>query len=66
MKTLNNIDRHRYKGWTITYSDRAPVTGRWMAAKYGIRMCNTTEDGLKRMIDVNVHDKWHATAHLPN
>jgi hypothetical protein len=65
MQVITAVGFCRYKGWRVTYSANAPVTGRWKATKYGISMCHTTEEGLKRMIDVNLHDKWYATAHLP-
>lgn len=65
MKVIAAVGFCRYKGWRVSFSDNAPITGRWSATKYGISMCHTTEDGLKRMIDNNLHDKWHATAHLP-
>jgi hypothetical protein len=36
-----------YKGWTIQNEPSAPVTGRWKAYRYGVRIGASTLDMLK-------------------
>lgn len=43
-----------YKGWSIDYDVRRPVTGTWRAERYGIGMCAGTKEALYRMIDTKV------------
>lgn len=41
-----------YKGWSIF--DRAchPITGRWVAFRYGVRVCARTESELIEILDL--------------
>jgi hypothetical protein len=50
---LRAVERERldYRGWSMGYSARAPVTGAWRATRHGVGMCAGTADALKRMID---------------
>ena len=46
------MDRY-YRGWAI-YDNGAqchPITGRWQAWRWGVRIGTTTQEGLIRMID---------------
>lgn len=45
-----------YKGYTIYEHHGAPVTGRWRAEHFGVGMCNSTREGLMRMIDQRVRE----------
>lgn len=40
-----------YRGWEIWESATAPVTGRWQAIRFGVKMGTTTKEGIKLMID---------------
>lgn len=40
-----------YCGFTISHSPIAPVTGRWTAERYGVRMSARSADELRHMID---------------
>jgi hypothetical protein len=46
-----------YRGWSISFSDARPVTGKWRAERHGVGMGAGTEDALYRMIDAKVADK---------
>lgn len=43
--------RNRYKGWLITYGACLPVTGRYLATRYGVEMCAHSYGALMHMID---------------
>ena len=48
-----------YRGWTM-YDNGAgshPITGRWFAKQWGVRIGTTTRDGLIRMIDQRIADR---------
>jgi len=52
------MDGETYLGWRIydngpTYH---PVTGRWVAIRYGVRMGHNDGEGLKRMLDQRDYD----------
>lgn len=48
-----------YRGWRITYDPLRPVTGTWRAARYGVGMCNNSEESIRRMVDTKVEEKHH-------
>ncbi len=45
------MDGSMYNGWRISYCGGAPVTGRWYALRFGVRMSANTEEQLRTMID---------------
>jgi len=47
----------KYRGWNIWRGPDHPITGQWRADRFGIRMGNTTREGLLRMIDLRVEDE---------
>ena len=46
-----------YRGWALSYVPNNPVTSRWVATKYGVRMNAHTKEALKSMIDERRKDK---------
>lgn len=57
MSAIGSIEDHgEYRDWKITYDAWLPVTGRWRAEWRAVGMCNSTEEGLKRMIDWKVKE----------
>jgi hypothetical protein len=46
-----------YRGWEIYQDINAPITGRWKALRFGVRIGNTTKEGVKRMIDAKIEDE---------
>jgi len=47
----------RYKGWLVSFSHNAPVTGKWRAERFGVGMCAGTAEQLQRMIDVKTEER---------
>lgn len=45
-----------YRGWEITYNDRRPVTGVFVAESHGVAMSAGTRDAIFRMIDQRIKD----------
>lgn len=43
-----------YRGYKITHDPRLPVTGTWRAERFGVGMCNNSEESIKRMVDAKV------------
>lgn len=52
-----------YKGWTVTYSDKRPVTGIWRAERFGVGMCAGSLEALQRMIDTRIAEARAAKTH---
>lgn len=52
-----------YKGWRVTYDKTRPVTGTWRAERFGVGVCNNSEESLLRMIDVKNKEKDEADEH---
>ena len=48
-----------YRGWRITYDPLRQVTGTWRADRYGVGMCNNSEEFIRRMVDTKVEEKHH-------
>jgi hypothetical protein len=46
-----------YKGWAVTYIAHRPVTGTWRAERFGVGMCASTSDAIKRMIDARAREE---------
>jgi hypothetical protein len=46
-----------HRGWTYGMVSNAPITGRWHASRHGVGMCNSTEEGLRRMIDARTYEE---------
>jgi hypothetical protein len=53
MRSPSNTYGYSYKGWEIYDNgpEYWPVTGRYQAKKFGIRIGTSTEEGLIKMID---------------
>lgn len=51
-----NLLPDNYKGWAVYDNGPSyhPVTGRWVAVRFGVRMGANTEALLRRMIDNRV------------
>lgn len=47
---------YEYKGYRITHDPARPVTGTWRADRYGVGMCNNSEESIRRMVDTKVFE----------
>ena len=48
---MNYIDRF-YRGWFVTYYNNAPVTGRYVASRHGVKICANSQENLIKMLDL--------------
>jgi len=46
-----------YRGWEIYQDFSAPITGRWKAIQFGVRMGASTEEAVKRMVDNKIAER---------
>ncbi len=51
------LNTGHYHGWRVYYDYSAPVTGRWSATQNGVSVCSSTQDGLKKLIDLKNSDR---------
>lgn len=47
--------QNQYRGYSVCYNPKAPVTGTWSAARFGVSLCAGSEDALKKMIDQRIY-----------
>lgn len=47
-----------YNLWKITYDEKRPETGKYVAERFGVTMCANSEDAIKRMIDTKNKEEW--------
>jgi hypothetical protein len=45
-----------YSGWWIGYSGARPVTGQWVASRFGVSMCAHSQSALRSMIDTRIQE----------
>jgi len=43
-----------YRGWNISYSQTRPVTGVYVAERFGVTMCAGSRVAIERMVDVRI------------
>jgi len=51
-----------YRGWKIDHNPGRPVTGVWMARRYGVTLSAGTRPALERMVDVHMAGDLRSTA----
>jgi hypothetical protein len=54
MKAIDecNPTSNEYKYWDIYYIGGDPITGRWIARRFGVELCANTRELLKEMIEL--------------
>lgn len=51
------MNDYHYRGWRISYNGSRPATGTWRAERFGVGMCNNSEESIKRMVDTKVDEE---------
>jgi hypothetical protein len=51
MKTKKEIN---YRGWKITFNENRPVTGVYVAERWGVMVNNSTLEGVKNLVDSRI------------
>jgi|LakMenEpi03Aug12_release.lakeMendotaPanAssembly.Ray.scaffolds.fasta_scaffold514701_2 hypothetical protein len=56
------IMKHSYLGWFIGYDSYAPVSGRYYASRFGVKMCSNSYESILSMVDTRVKEKSNFVA----
>jgi hypothetical protein len=56
------IMKHSYLGWFIGYEPFNPVTGRYYASRFGVKICSNSYESILSMVDTRVKEKSNFVA----
>jgi len=46
-----------YRGWSLGFNPRRPVTGTWKATRDGVTLCAASQTALQTTVDNHIRDR---------